>query len=41
MTPFGSQQLGVSHWASIHTQTDTLHFNGHFPRWTWVSRMPP
>jgi len=21
--------------------THTLHFNGHFSRWTWVSQLPP
>jgi len=24
-----------------HTHTHTLHFNGLFSRWTWVSRLPP
>ena len=24
-----------------HTHTLTLHFNSHFSRWTWVSRLPP
>ena len=24
-----------------HTHTYTHRFNGHFPRWTWVSRLPP
>jgi len=26
---------------TVVTHTHTLRFNGHFSRWTWVSRLPP
>ena len=26
---------------SVTTHIHTLRFNGHFSRWTWVSRLPP
>jgi len=28
-------------WSPDKQATNTLHFTGHFSRWTWVSRLPP
>ena len=37
---YQSQSLQRQH-PFLHTLlTHTLHFNGHFSRWTWVSRLP-
>jgi len=39
------QELGqrLQHRTHTHTHTHarTHRFNGHFSRWTWVSRLPP